>query len=461
VSAPAKSIEPLAQRIEPVSGLLYNRGVVGDLAAVVAPPYDLIGAARQRELYERSPYNVVRLELGRDDDPYAAAARTLAEWRNAGVLERAHRRAIYLYTQTFELEGLTHSRAGFIARIRLEEFSHGRILPHERTFPAAKADRLKLLTAIRTNVSPVFGLYSCQHPELDRLREIVSARAPMIELNDDLGIGNQLRPIEAPEEIAIVQRELAATRVLIADGHHRYETALNYRRARRAEHDSPTAQAFDYVMMALVPCDDPGLVILPTHRVVKRLAADAIASFATRARELFEVNEFDEPNAMLARLKQSGRGVLGVALRSATSPGSSTTEIKMKAWLLTLKEKDSATLAAALPGAPPEVRELDVSILHALVFDRIFSIRAEEIRTGGGIEYTIDARAALDAVRDGRADGAFLMNPPSIRDVELVSDAGATMPEKSTYFYPKLLTGLVLNPLDDEDAGAARAKTSA
>ncbi len=271
----------------------------------------------------------------------------------------------------------------------------------------------------------------------------MSAREPLIDLVDDLGIRNQLRAIEAPAEIAAVQRELAAPRVLIADGHHRYETALNYRRARRAEHDSPALQPFDYVMMALVATDDPGLVILPTHRVVKRLAADAIASFAARAREQFEVEEVDDPAAMLARLKEPGRGLLGVALRGAASPAR-----KMTAWILKLK--DSAALAAALPGVPREVRELDVSILHALVFDRIFSLGAEEIRAGGGIEYTIDARGALDAVREGRADGAFLMQPPSIRDVELVSDAGATMPEKSTYFYPKLLTGLVMNPLDDE-----------
>ncbi len=426
-----------AERLEPFRALLFDPRRVRDLAKIVAPPYDLITAARQDELYERSPYNVVRLELGRDDDRYAAAAQTLADWLRGGILKRAPRPAIYLYTQTFDLGAGRVSRSGFIARIRLEEFGKGRILPHERTFPAAKEDRLKLLTAIRTNVSPIFGLYSGEHRELDRLRESATSRAPLIDLVDDLRIRNELRAIEEPAEIALVQRELAASRVLIADGHHRYETALNYRRGRRAGHDSHAAEPYDYAMMTLVACEDPGLAILPTHRVVKRLRPDAVAAFKSGVRESFKVEEFADEAAMRARLDEAGRGTLGVALRGGPK-------------LMLLRLKDRVELARALPELPREVRELDVTILHALVFDRLLSLKAEEIRAGG-IEYTVDADGALAAVREGRAEGAFLMNPPSIRDVEAVSDAGATMPEKSTYFYPKLLTGLVMYRFDDNE----------
>jgi uncharacterized protein (DUF1015 family) len=423
----------LGKRIEPFRALMYNRKIVGDPSLVVAPPYDLIGAARQNQLYERSPYNVVRLELGREPDRYVAAEKTLAEWLASGVLERA-RPAIFQYTQTFDVEGRLLRRAGYIARVRLEEFDRGRIVPHEKTFPAAKEDRLRLLTALQVNTSSIFGLYSGAHPELDRLREQVAAREPLIDLVDDLEIRNELRPVEAADEIAVIQRELESPRILIADGHHRYETALNYRRARRHENASSDSEPYDYTMMTLVACDDPGLVILPTHRVVKSLPADAIASFTQRAREVFGVEEISHRDEFRARLNDAGTGAIGVSLKGNPN-------------YLILRLRTPGAMEAATPDASAEVRRLDVSILHALVFDRIFGIRADEIRKGGNIEYTIEIGGALGAVANGRADGAFLMNPPSIDDVERVSDAGATMPEKSTYFHPKLLTGLVINPL--------------
>jgi len=427
----------LSKRVEPFRALMYKHEAAGDPASVVAPPYDLIGAERQQQLYERSPYNVVRLELGREADRYGAAEKTLSNWMKAGVLERAARPAVFQYTQSFEVEGRRLHRTGFIARVRLEEFERGRILPHERTFPAAKEDRLRLLTALQVNTSSIFGLYSGAHAELDQLRTRLASHEPLIDLVDELGIRNELRAIEAPDEIAIIQRELESPRILIADGHHRYETALNYRRARRHNNPSSVSEPYDYTMMTMVACDDPGLVILPTHRVVKSLAQSAIATFASRARETLDIDEVAARDEFRTRLRHSGHGVLGVALKGA-------------AGYLILRLRDAAAMKTALRDAPDEVRQLDVSVLHALVFDRIFGLRADEIRKGGNIEYTIDFGAALDAVAQGRADGAFLMNPPSIQDVERVSDAGATMPEKSTYFHPKLLTGLVMNPLSDD-----------
>ena len=314
--------------------------------------------------------------------------------------------------------------------MRLENFTRERILPHEKTFPAAKADRLKLLSALNTNVSSIFGLYSGKHAELDALISNASARAPLADVVDDLGIENQLRAIETPEEIVTVQQALESSLILIADGHHRYETALNFRELHRGEN-----AASDYTMMTLVGCDSPGLVILPTHRVVKHLDASALASFEDRAREVFVVDAFDDRDRFRTELAHRGRGTLGVALRGSR-----------RLWLLRLR--DRAALEVALPQTPAVVRELDVSILHAMVFDRIFGVKPEAVKAGGNLEYTIDAAGALDAVSSGRADGAFLMNPPSIEDVQRVSDSGATMPEKSTYFYPKLITGLFMNPLD-------------
>src|SRR6202167_4446750 len=207
----------LGKRIEPFRALMYNRNVAGDPAHVVAPPYDLIGAARQNQLYERSPYNVVRLELAREADRYGAAEKTLADWLAARVLERPARPAIFQYRQTFDVEGRLLHRTGFIARVRLEEFDRGRILPHEKTFPDAKEDRLRLLTALQMNTTSIFGLYSGKDPELDRLREQVAAREPLIDLVDDLGIRNERRPIEAVDESASIQRGLDMRRIMIDD----------------------------------------------------------------------------------------------------------------------------------------------------------------------------------------------------------------------------------------------------
>ncbi len=430
-------MDGLGRRIEPFRGLLYNLSRSGPLREVIAPPYDLIDPAMQERLYQRSPYNIVRVELARDPDRYEASARALKEWIQNGVLTRPARPAIYLYQQRFSVEGRTLTRTGFIVRLRLERFASGRIRPHERTFPAPKEDRLRLLTATETNISSIFGLYAGKHPELDALRTRVAAREPLLSATDDLQIENELRAITDASEIKSIQDALDTPRILIADGHHRYETALEYRHRRRAADGDPAdARPYDYVLMTLVAWDDPGLVILATHRVVKRLGAEALSSFADRAGELFEIEEISDRDRLRERLKDAGRGAIGVALRNEPA-------------LRLLRLKHRATLESILPGTPSAVRELEVSILHGAILERIFGIGPEQVRAGGNIEYTIDFDGALNAVARGEADGAFLMNPPSILDVERVSDAGATMPEKSTYFFPKLATGLVMNPVYD------------
>jgi uncharacterized protein (DUF1015 family) len=427
------------ERVEPFRALTFNRERVGSFDRVVAPPYDLIDRARQDELYARSPYNVVRLELNRDADPYGAAAATLEQWIDAQIVGRTARPAIYFYTQRFEVAGRRLVRNGMIARIRLEEFKDGHILPHERTFPKAKEDRLRLLTATRVNVSPIFGLCPAGDTALEALLAEVAMRAPMIEVTDDLAIVNEVRAIEEVREIGIVQRALAEAPVLIADGHHRYETALEYRRRRRAEDSNPApAQGYDYVMMTLVAFNDPGLVILPTHRVVRRLPAAAIASFVARACETFDVREVATVDELCAAVAEHGHGTIGVVLKGDHP-------------LRILRLRDRDALAAALPDTPAAVRDLEVSIMHALIFDRIFGIKADEVRKGGNLEYTIATRNAIAEVTSGAADGAFIMAAPTVHDVERVCKTGATMPEKSTYFYPKLLTGLVMNPLDGSD----------
>jgi uncharacterized protein (DUF1015 family) len=428
----------LIHRLEPFKALGFDRNRVGSWDRVVAPPYDLVDRALQDKLYARSPYNVIRLELNREADPYAAAAATLARWRSDGTLMRASQPALYFYTQRFEHGGRILTRRGLIARVRLDEFSTGRILPHERTFPKAKEDRLRVLETTRTNISSIFGLYRSGNAELRQLLDEIVGREPSMVATDDQRIINEVRAITLSDEIAVVQRSLEDERVLIADGHHRYETALEYRRQRRAAEgtSSTMLRPFDYVMMTLVAFDDPGLVILPTHRLVRRLPSDAQARLAAQAPVAFAVEEFADSERFRAALAAHGRGALGVALKG---------ESRFR--ILTLR--DRTALAATMPDAPPAVRDLEVSILQMLIFERIFAITPEQVRQGGNVEYTIDAAAALAEVASGAADGAFMMNPPTVEDVARVSAAGATMPEKSTYFFPKLLTGLIMNPLED------------
>jgi uncharacterized protein (DUF1015 family) len=422
-------------RIEPFPALIFNAAKAGVLRDLIAPPYDLVDAAQQEALYARSPFNVIRLELSRAPDPYASAATTLATWTRDRVLVR-HSPALFHYTQRFEVPGHLLSRAGIIARVQLEPFSSGRILPHEKTFPKAKEDRLRLLTATRTNVSPIFGLYPSHDAALKTLLAKAAARKPLLEATDERGVVNEVHAIIEPSEIATIQTTLADVQILIADGHHRYETALEYQRRRRAtETDPPAVRGYDSVMMTLVAFDDPGLVILPTHRVVRAIAPAALASFAARARERFTIEEFSSAGALQSRLIQKGRGAIAVALKGQVLR------------LLTLR--DSAAMTTAASDLPPAVRDLDVARLHTLIFDRICGISADQIRQGGNITYTIDASGALASVARGESDGAFLMNPPTVDDVAGVSTTGATMPEKSTYFFPKLVTGMVLNPLDD------------
>ena len=426
-----------ANRIEPFPALIFDAAKAGVLRDLIAPPYDLVDTAQQEALYARSPFNVIRLELNREADPYASAATTLETWIRERVLLRHRPSALFHYTQRFEVAGRPFSRAGVIARVRLEPFSSGRILPHEKTFPKAKEDRLQLLTATRSNVSPIFGLYPSRDAELKTLLANVAARMSSFEATDDRGVANEIRAIIEPGEIATIQKALADVQILIADGHHRYETALEYQRRRRAAETDPAAvHGYDFVMMTLVAFDDPGLVILSTHRVVRAIAAAALASFAVRAREHFTIEEFSSADTLLSALAKRGRGALAVALKEQPTR------------LLTLR--DPAAMAAAAPDLPSAVRALDVARLHTLIFDRICGIGADQVRQGGNITYTIDAPGALASVACGDADGAFLMNPPTVEDVARVSATGATMPEKSTYFFPKLVTGMVMNRLDDQ-----------
>lgn len=426
--------------LRPFRALHYDPAAVGDLAAVIAPPYDVIDAAELDRLYDRSRYNVVRIDLNRSADRYAAAAAEFDAWLASGVLVRDTEACLYYYVQDFVLpEGGTRQRSGLMAAVRLEPFESGNIRPHERTFSRAKEDRLKLTIACRANLSSIFGVYPGHAGALAPAREAAEVAPAWIDVRDDRGGRHRVWRVADRSRIERMRAALGDATILIADGHHRYETSLAYRERRRAEGDTDSEAPHNYVLMYLASMEDPGLVVLPTHRLWRSAPGDVPPDWLARLAEHFDIEDF-EPSAageaaLLARLeREPGVGCFG--LRSADPE---------RCCLLRLR--DERRLDEALPAVHPVVRRLDVEVLDALVLKRLLGVGASE----AGIAYTHDQREALAAPRSGAARAAFLLRPPRMSEVEAVCSAGELMPQKSTYFYPKLQTGLVFHSLDRDE----------
>jgi len=421
--------------IKPFRPLRYAPAVVGDLAQVVAPPYDVISATYRDRLYHRSPYNVVRVILNPASDPYAAAAGELAAWQRGGALVRDAAPAVCFYVENFRLpDGSARERAGIMAAVRLEAFSTGRIRPHERTFARAKEDRMRLLRACRTNLSPIFGLYAGRPHALDPARGIAAVRPPDIDLHDDAGERHRVWFVTETPAIDAIAAALADAELVIADGHHRYETALAYRDELHAAGQRDPEAPHDFILMYLTSINDPGLVILPTHRVLHQLPTGNLTDLTGRLRPWFRLQMFPptaQPEFMTA--VRAGHGRFGLVLRDHES-------------FILASIADEAGVASCLASLAPAVRALDVAMLDTVVLRRLVGIDCTAEAQAGRLTYTHDESSALEAVAAGAA-AAFLINPPSIAEVVAVCAAGETMPEKSTYFFPKLLSGLVFRPL--------------
>ncbi len=384
----------------------YDVDRVGDLRDVIAPPYDVISPAQQEALYARHPANVIRLILGRETNRAEAAAATLADWLRRGILRQDPTPAIYRYAQTFTLaEGRRHTREGVLCRLRVEDFSSGIVRPHERTLPGPKADRLAVLRATGAHLSPIFALYS--RPG-ERLADLLGAgAAPDVDLIEANGERSRLWRIADAAAIARFEAAIAPETLFIADGHHRYETALAY--AKERDH----AGASSYVLAYLSNMEED-LVILPTHRLVRppmRLAADALVAGVAEMFHTEPLPEGPRPSGVID-LVLPGRG-------------------------LRLRPKPEAR--ACLQYLAPTLRGLDVALLHGAILEPLLGV------DGPALEFTHEDAEAIAAVASGRAAAAFLLNPPSIGEVRTVCLAGELMPEKSTYFYPKLASGFVFD----------------
>lgn len=423
--------------IIPLRGYFYNQSGV-KIHDVVAPPYDVISPTQQAALYDKSPFNVVRLILGRETDRYGSAASHMQEWIKDRILVRDETPAIYVLHQTFEsFDHKSITRKGFIALCRLEEFEKKIVLPHEKTLSKPREDRFKLFKATNSNFSQIFSLYSDPENLIDRAFNGVSKTSPAVDvLFED--VQNTLWRLQEKEAIRTVQELIRDKQVLIADGHHRYETALAYRDFMKSQNAKHTGnELYNYVMMFFTNIDDEGLVIYPTHRVVHSLNSFRSKEFLEQVGEYFIVRDFRDRGALLTALKSSPVSSFGVGIRGESN-----------VYLLTLKPSTDVTTILN-NNMPEEVKQLDVTLLHSLLLRNVLGISVEAQEQKLNLDYVRDAEDAFVALESRKAQIAFVMNATKIEQVRAVARAGHTMPQKSTYFFPKLVSGLVLHQMDE------------
>lgn len=424
-------------RIIPIRGLRYNPAVVEDPSLVVTPPYDVIDAEAQNRYYERHPYNIIRLEYNRvyhedneSDNRYTRAAVTFRNWRAQEVFIRETQPALYLYEQEFDRSGRTYTRRSFFAAIRLEPYSTGTVKPHEETLARAKQDRLQLLRACRANFSPIFGLYAEKELEAIQILSAAAGPRPTVEFRDEQDQTHRLWPVTDPQAINQVLFILERYPVFIADGHHRYETALTYKEECNASGLQNCA------LIALVSLYDPGLLILPTHRLAKSPRKLDPTALPVALADHFEVHPAaGNFPAFLSELERRPKHSFGLYTGSG------------KLYILSLKPGTNLNQLLP-PDRSPNWKQLDVAVLHHLVLEKHLGIGSAERTHGDYLKYTREEEGALARVDAGEFDYAFFLNPPGVEELVAVAGDGERMPQKSTYFYPKLGAGLVINPFD-------------
>lgn len=431
--------------VQPLRGLRYTQAKIENLAQVITPPFDVISPEAQERYYERHPYNVIRLELGRHlptdntlDTVYTRAAATLSEWRRQGVLQQEADPGYYLYQQRFTYGAQAYRRTSLLARVRLEPWSSRVVLPHEHTRTKDKADRLNLLRACATNLSPIMCMYD--DPQ-GRLRGLLGAYAEHAEVQivDEVGEEHRLQSITDEEHIAQIQSFFAQRQLYIADGHHRYTTALNYRdeilEQRKELHPM---DGVNFVMMALIAVDDPGMLVLPTHRLLFDLSPNALNALAPeQLSRYFAVQALERTASSataLEKLARAGQQQPSLVIKTAE-----------QTLLLSLNEQGQERMQES--GHSTAWNVLDVAVVQAIILETLLQITAEDVAAGRYIRYSHDTQQTWQALERGEAQAVLLLNGIPFRQVRDVALADDRMPQKSTYLYPKLATGLVMNPL--------------
>jgi uncharacterized protein (DUF1015 family) len=440
--------DPMAD-VKPFRGIHYDLARVGSLSDVVAPPYDVISPEEQEALHARHPRNIVRIDFGKGmdgdvpgSDRYSRAAALYREWLSDGTLVRDSVPALYYYEQEFGIHGKgTFVRKGFLAALKLSPFGEGEVFPHERTLSGPKADRLSLMRATDAHMSPIFGLFS------DPANEVVGAlragmpAAPDLDSTDDLGVKHRVWRVTREDAVREAVAKMAGRGVFIADGHHRYETALAFRDEMRAKHGANPAAAYEHVLIFLCNMDDEGIVILPTHRGIHSVPGFSAERFLARVREHVPVESREgSPEDAMRAVEEAGKR--GKAI--AWSAGGNRFHVATFPDLARFCEKH-------LSKFPPQLRPLDVVLLHGFLIEQLLGISAEEVTAGRYVRYYKDPAKAAGDLSSGAIQAAFFLNAVTIPEFRDVSLSGHVLPQKTTFFYPKIGTGLLIFPVGAEE----------
>lgn len=419
--------------VKPLNAIVYNQDKV-DINEVIAPPYDVISEKYRDELYERSPYNITRLILSSAENPYADASSSFENWLAQDVLVKCDKPVILYVLQKYNLNGKEVTRKGFIARNKIEDFSTKNILPHEFTMSGPKEDRLNLTKACKANFSQIFLVYSDPEKQIENAVDL--SGTPFIDVTDDNGVRNVVYKIEDEKTISLIQNVLSDKTALIADGHHRYETAMNYRNFL-----GENAGEANYVMSYFTNMDDD-LLIYPTHRIITKWVQPYV--LLESVKKYFDVKDYTFTGADKLSVKKQFLIDLEKSAQNKISMGLYMKNVN-KFYLLSLRENVDAILDEY--EVPDVLKTLDLTVLHKVIISKELGFTQEEQMAQDGIKYIKAENEAFDMIDLGKAEASFIMAYPKIEDIKRISEAGYRMPQKSTYFYPKLLSGVVINPL--------------
>lgn len=440
--------------IQPFRGLRYNLELVKDLSLVISPPYDVISLEEQRLYYNKSPFNIVRLELGEDlpgdsatNNRYTRAAAIFTDWLDRGILVEEKHPALYVSQHHFSYRGVTRSRWGLTVRLCLEEWSSGRVRPHEVTFKEPTSDRFHLLRSCRVNLSPIWGILRHEEDGLLSLFPKLASRKPLVTVTDHFGVTHSMWVVTDQSLVRKVSTFCEDKVIYIADGHHRYETALLYQKEQQGAYSCGTGrEVFNYAMVTLMDAGDPGAMMLPTHRLVRLREGCSLVKLKEGLSSLFYLEElsrssqslFETVKQWLDTMQERGKDGTALGLYGLSRDG-----------FCLLHPKDRRALLETMPTERSlPWKELDVSLLHWVVLRGLLGIEQRQ-REKEFLEYTQDGYEAICRVDSGEYQLAFLLNPVPLSSVLAIADAGDRMPQKSTHFYPKLPTGLVMNPVWD------------
>jgi len=436
------------KKILPFKGILYNQDKITSMTDVVTPPYDVISPELQGELYGRSDFNFCRLDLPQEtgEERYSIAKDLFSQWIAESILSADEKPAIYIHHQTFTLpDGEKVTRKGFFAARRIEEFSEGGIKPHEKTLEGPKVDRLNMTRATQTNLSPVFSLYSDPDKTIQNSIERLTQTTPSLDFVTAEGERHELWKCTDPEICELIDKTLVDKPLFIADGHHRYETALNYRNEILEQGELDNSSSANFLLMYFSNMNDSGLVILPIHRALHNLSGFSMSDLLEKFNEYFEVQKVSaaDKEKNLSALKEAGEQNHAFWLLTDDPSDSYLIKLDRQKWL-------DSDLAKSLP---PSLIKLDVTVLHQLIFNKVLGLSEESQARQENIIYWKSTEKAIAETEKGNCDLTFILNPTRIEDMETVALSGEKMPQKSTFFYPKIISGLVLHSVkvDEKD----------